>query len=65
MLQAFYPTKKALKESIGKPLIYKETTMFPVPEFKPDGKFCVADGGPQRKWFAEVWMKNGLIAKVA
>jgi hypothetical protein len=63
MLQAFYPTKKALKESIGKPLNYQETSMFGL-EFNPDGKFCVADGSQARKWFAEVWMENGLIAKV-
>ena len=63
MLQAFYPTKKALKESIGKQLNYRETSMFGL-EFTPNGKFCVADGSPSRKWFAEVWMENGLIAKV-
>lgn len=63
MIQAFYPSKKALKESVGKPLNYRETSMFG-PEFKTDGKFCVADGGPARKWFAEVTMKAGLIGKV-
>jgi hypothetical protein len=63
MLQAIYPTKKALKESIGKRLNYRETSIFGI-EYVPTGKFCVADGGPARKWFAEVWMDNGLIAKV-
>jgi hypothetical protein len=64
MIQVFYPSKKALKESIGKPLNYQETSMFG-PEFKPNGKFCVADGSPQRKWFAEVTMEAGKIKKVA
>jgi hypothetical protein len=63
MLQAIYPTKKALKEAIGQPLRYRETSFFGI-EYVPTGKFCVADGGPARKWFAEVWMDNGLIAKV-
>lgn len=64
MMQVHYPSKKALKESIGKPLRYTETSLFG-PEFKRDGKFCVADGSPKRKWFAEVTMKDGLIAKVS
>jgi len=34
-------------------------------EFKRDGKFCVADGSPKRKWFAEVTMADGKIAKVS
>lgn len=64
MIQAHYPTKKALKEAVGTKLRYNETSMFG-PEFKPDGEFCVADSGPNRKWFAKVTMKNGLIAKVS
>ena len=56
MIQVFYKDKKELKEQIGKSLLYKE--------YKSDGKFAVADGSPKRKWFAEVTMKNGLIAKV-
>jgi hypothetical protein len=60
-----YKTKKALKESIGKPLGYNETSMFG-PEYKSNGKFAVV--GPsayERKWFAEVTMVDGKIAKVS
>lgn len=64
MIQAHYATKKALKESVGKPLMYNETSMFGI-EFLPNGKFCVADYGPKRSWFAEVTMKDGLIHKVS
>jgi len=64
MLSVRYPTKKALKESIGKRLKFKETSMFGM-EYKHDGGFVVV--GPDeysRKWFAIVCMKNGLIHKV-
>lgn len=63
-MQAHYKTKKELKEAVGRPLRYSETSMFGA-EYKPNGKFCVADSSPQRKWFAEVTMKDGLISKVA
>ena len=63
MIQAHYKTKKALKESIGKPLRYNETSLFGN-EYKSDGKFCVADSSPARKWFAQVTMQNGVIGKV-
>jgi hypothetical protein len=63
---ASYKTKKALKESVGQPLRYVETSMFGA-EYKPDGKFAVV--GPcahtNRKWFASVTMREGLIAKVS
>ena len=62
---ASYPTKKALKESVGKRLRYVETSMFGS-EYRENGKFCVV--GPcahtNRKWYAEVTMKDGLIEKV-
>ena len=65
MMGASYPTKKALKENVGKPLRYVETSMFGE-EYKPDGKFCVV--GPcaytSRKWYATVEMAGGLIKKV-
>ena len=60
-----YKTKKALKECVGKPLRYSETSMFG-PEYKADGKFAVV--GPsayERKWWAEVTMKEGKIVKVS
>ena len=63
MIQVFYKNKKELKAQIGKPLFYKETSFFG-DEYKANGTFCVADGSPQRKWFAEVTMKDNLIAKV-
>ena len=65
MMAANYPTKKALKASIGNPLRYEETSMFG-PEYKPNGHFAVV--GPstyQRKWFAQITMKDGVISKVS
>jgi hypothetical protein len=56
-----YVTKKALKESSGKPLRYKETSLFGS-EYTPNGKFIVV--GNNRAWFASVTMENGLISKV-
>lgn len=65
MLAANYATKKALKEHIGQPLRYTETSFFGE-EYKADGKFSVVGPSPtQRKWYAEVTMQNGLISKVA
>jgi hypothetical protein len=63
-IQAHYKTKKALKESVGQHLHYSETSMFG-DEFQANGSFCVADSSPQRKWFAKVTMKDGLIEKVS
>jgi len=64
MLAALYPSKKALKESIAKPLRYQETSFFGE-EFRPDGQFCVVGPSPtNRRWFAEVTMSAGIIAKV-
>ena len=62
---ASYKSKKLLKESIGKPLNYVETSMFG-PEYKSTGTFCVVGPSPyERKWFASVTMENGLIKKVS
>ena len=62
---ASYPTKKALKESIGKPLRYVDTSFFGE-EYKADGTFCVVGPSPtSRKWFASVTMQGGLISKVS
>jgi len=64
MLAARYKTKKSLKECVGKELIYQETSMFGE-EFQRDGKFCVVGPGAyDRKWYAEVEMKNGKIFRV-
>ena len=65
MMAATYPTKKALKESVGSELHYVETSMFG-PEYKANGSFAVVGPAPyQRKWFAQVTMVDGLIAKVS
>ena len=64
MMAALYKTKKALKESIGQELRYRETSMFGA-EFDPDGSFCVV--GPDeytRRWFAQVTMAGGKIKAV-
>ena len=65
MLGAYYPTKKALKQSVGQSLEYIETSMFGS-EYKTDGSFCVVGPSPyERKWYATVTMKEGKIAKVS
>ena len=64
MMGASYKTKKALKESIGKPLRYVETSMFGQ-EYRENGTFCVVGPSPyERKWYASVTMRDGLIDKV-
>lgn len=64
MLGASYKTKKDLKASIGQPLRYVETSMFGA-EYWDTGKFCVVGPPPtDRKWFAEVTMREGKIEKV-
>jgi hypothetical protein len=63
-----YASKKLLKENVGKPLNYIETSFFG-PEYKENGKLVVANRphitGIGREFFAEVTMKNGLIEKVS
>ena len=68
MLVTGYKSKKELKENIGKPLIYQETSIFGA-EYKDNGKFVVAHRPyvtnlSGREFFAEVTMSNGLISKV-
>ena len=60
-----YPTKKALKEAVGQPLRYIETSMFGE-EYKADGSFAVVGPDPytSRKWFATVTMGDGVIKSV-
>ena len=66
-LVAVYPSKKELKTKVGQPLKYIETSMFG-DEYMPDGKLVVANRphitGLGREFFAQVTMKDGLIAKV-
>lgn len=65
MMGASYPTKKALKESIGKALRYIETSTFGT-EYEENGTFSVVGPSPlNRKWFARVTMEKGLIKKVS
>mgnify|MGYP001574913107 CR=1 FL=1 len=64
MMGASYKTKKLLKEAIGQPLRYVETSMFG-PEYKSNGSFCVVGPSPyERRWYAEVTMKDGKIERV-
>ena len=58
-LRPLYPSKKALKESIGQPLKYEETSIFG-PEYRADGAVAVEN----ENWAAEVTMKDGKILKV-
>lgn len=62
-----YPSKKVLKGEIGKPLKYVETSMFG-PEYSPNGMLTVANRPHLthlgREFFANVYMKDGLIEKV-
>ena len=62
-----YPSKKVLKENIGQPLKYTETSLFGE-EYVRDGKLCGANRphitGQGREFFAEVTMRNGLIHQV-
>ena len=62
-----YPSKKVLKENIGQPLKYIETSMFG-PEYRPNGNLTGANR-PHithigREFFAQVIMQNGIIHKV-
>lgn len=67
MLIFDYPSKKVLKEKVGQPLRYMETSLFGE-EFKPDGNLVGCNRphltGHKREFFAQVIMKDGLIAKV-
>ena len=69
MMIALYPSKKVLKENIGKRLKYRETSMFGS-EYKSNGRFAVCNrpsitGIKGREFFAEVTMKDDLIEKVS
>ena len=63
-----YPTKKELKQSIGKPLQYTETSFFGN-EYLANGSFSGCNRphltGYKREFFARVTMQDGLIQKVA
>ena len=64
-----YPSKKDLKENVGKPLNYTETSFFGN-EFLADGTFCGCNrptitNNKGREFFAEVTMREGLIFSIA
>jgi len=69
-----YKSKKQMKESIGQPLDYTETSFFGA-EYKSDGSFrgCNRPYSPEypkfnqrkgREFFATITMENGLIKGV-
>lgn len=66
-LLALYPSKKALREHIGQPLKYRETS-FHGPEYKPDGVITVCNRptltGLGREWFGRVHLKEGKIVSL-
>jgi len=67
MLVFNYESKKVLKEQIGKPLRYIETSMFGE-EYKANGLLTGANRphitGKGREFFANVTLKDGLITGV-
>lgn len=69
MLILHYTSKKELAGNIGKPLSFQETSMFGA-EFKRDGTVTGSNrpsitGIKGREFFAQVTMRDGLIAKVS
>ena len=62
-----YPSKKVLKENIGKRLRYIETSMFG-PEYRDNGTLTGANRphitGQGRVFFATVKLENGIIVSV-
>ena len=62
-----YPSKKVLKENVGQPLQYIETSMFGE-EYVRDGQLTGANRphitGIGREFFAVVTMRDGKIAGV-
>jgi hypothetical protein len=68
MIVFVYPSKKVMKENVGKPLRYIETSMFGE-EYVSDGKLVGANRphitGIGREFFAEIEMENDLIKKVS
>lgn len=68
MLIFDYPSKKELATQVGKPLRYRETSVFG-PEYRDDGVLTGCNRphitGHKREFFANVTMRDGLIAKVA
>lgn len=60
-------TKKVLKTRVGESAqdVLQETSMMG-PELRPDGSFPVVGPGPyDRKWYATVVVRAGVIARVS
>lgn len=68
MLIFNYPSKKALKESIGSELKYQETSIFG-PEYRESGVIYGSNRphltGHKREFYAQVTMQDGKIFKVS
>lgn len=69
MLILLYKSKKELKGEIGKPLKYRETSIFG-PEYTNNGSFIGSNrpsitGIRGREFYAKVQMKDGKIEKVS
>ena len=68
MLVLKYKSKRVLKESIGYPLKYIETSIFG-DEYQENGDLVGANRphitGIGREFFAKVTMQDGIIAKVS
>jgi|TARA_R110000823_G_C15561873_1_gene460651 hypothetical protein len=62
-----YKSKKEMKTNVGNKLNYIETSLFGE-EYIPNGRLVGANRphitGQGREFFAEIFMENGLIAKV-
>jgi len=64
-----YESKKQMKENIGQPLKYTETSFFGE-EYKSDGSFVgcnrptLPEGTGTREFFANVTMEAGVIKEV-
>ena len=64
-----YESKKQMKENIGQPLKYTETSFFGE-EYKSDGSFIgcnrptLPEGTGTREFFAKVTMEDNLIKEV-
>ena len=62
-----YPSKKNLKENIGKRLSYTETSIFGN-EYESNGLLTVANRphitGLGREFFAQVTIENDIIVKI-
>ncbi len=60
-------TKKALKAKVGQDAdgLFVETSIFGT-EYKGDGRYAVVGPAPYvRKWYAQVTVKDGKVAKVS